>query len=315
MLVSGSLELVSLKFDTIQEIQILEEFLLSPEIAENLSCQKKERLQRRIGSFKRLEEGLQKQLELQNSYYVAVAKKNGKVFGAVMSFVFEKGLYLDFICVNNEFKNQGIEKQLLQLIYNQSGIKTIEVYTDSRDEQINVILEQLQFIPEMQFSIMEKSAENFSSVLKQSDQSITILPVSKDHDIEIDCFEIFDDKDIAKLLNNSDAKWAEKKLKTDTSFNAFCARDKDGRPVGTILYRKEDSDRLSIEILAVCKQYQRQGIAKKLLFAVQQEAFNHGIKALEISVLESNVKARNCYLSFGFVEQYKKYLMVKRFAH
>lgn len=270
--VSNSLEFVSLKFDNVQEIQDLEEFLLSPEIIENLPCLEKQRVQRRINKFKTLEEGTQQQLFLQNAYYVAVAKKNEKIYGVAMSFLFEGKLYLEHLFVKDECKDQGIELQLLQQICKQSGVNIIEKYIDfkSLNEQIYTSFQQLQFVSEKQFSCMVKSTDDFSAfhnILKQSDQLITILPINKEHDIEIGCFELFNDKDTTELLNNADAEWAKKKLKSEMS-HAFCAQDKDGNYVGAILYEKQ-SDDFIIQLLAISKQYQRQGIAKRLLLAVQ----------------------------------------------
>lgn len=310
------LEITLIKFDNIQEIEALEEFLSNPEIAIKIIDRLQRIKEHRINRFKALEKDIETQIFLQNNYFVAVAKKESQIYGAALSFKAEDALWLDTIVIYKEFQNQGIEESFLQLIYEKSHLSTILRYENSYNKHLYELLQQMHFFPKRHLSCMEKSANDFSSYpKKQISQEFTIHFMDKNNQTEIDTFfKVFDYEEIKEILEEFDENYAKREFKYPEA-DAFYAKDTQGNPVGTILYyENKDNNSYNIQLLGVPKEYQRQGIAKALIKAVQNQALKNGIKTLEIGALVNNSKALNCYKSIGFVEQYQRTLFQKNFT-
>ena len=74
--------------------------------------------------------------------------------------------------------------------------------------------------------------------------------------------------------------------------------EKDGKVVGDVSYRKVDENHAYFSGLAVAKEFQRQGIAKKAVQMILEKLKD--IKLIDLVTHPENEKAINLYKSLGF---------------
>ncbi len=96
----------------------------------------------------------------------------------------------------------------------------------------------------------------------------------------------------------------------------FFAEDDDGKPVGLALCEREEGgsptwawpkDFFAIIDFIVLPDERGQGVGKALMDAVEAEARERGVAALDLMVLETNDVARRFYERYGFEAQLRTY--------
>jgi ribosomal protein S18 acetylase RimI-like enzyme len=99
---------------------------------------------------------------------------------------------------------------------------------------------------------------------------------------------------------------------TDDCF-VHIAEDSDGVMLGMTLLRLRP-DALShepsshLEVIAVSKAAEGQGVAQALLTAVEQEAARHGALAMTLHVISTNSRARKFYERVGYYGEMIRYI-------
>lgn len=106
-------------------------------------------------------------------------------------------------------------------------------------------------------------------------------------------------------------QWIENAVKG--TFDRFCLieRAEDGRIKGAVTLRF-NGDEAHIGLLAVSPHFQRQGVARRLLAAAQQQAVAAGCKWLWIATQQSNHNAVRLYQSIGAGELDRSHWLYKR---
>ena len=100
-----------------------------------------------------------------------------------------------------------------------------------------------------------------------------------------------------QLAKNIYVHWTQSSFSQENKYFILC--EKESKIAGYMIFSIRENI-ASVELIAVDKDYQRQGVGKSLINKLEEFALNKGVKALKVGTQVNNISAIQFYTRTGF---------------